>query len=159
MIYLLHRYKYTTEGENMSKAPAVDYALEKIEFMASDNGAQGIADISNALGINKNAVSRVLEALTEKGWAYMSDEIGKKYRLTLRPFSVISSGIGDSGSVKIAEPCLKRLNEKLGDSVYYGVKNGKNVLYLLHYESTKQVRINPIVGGEYPLECRRPSPG
>jgi len=40
--------------------------------------------------------------------------------------------------------------------VYLGVKNGKNVLYLVHYDSTKEVRINGCAGGEYPLNCSAP---
>lgn len=57
----------------MSKAPAADYALEIIEYIARKNTGVGIADISNALGINKNAVSRILESLTEHEWCYMCD--------------------------------------------------------------------------------------
>ena len=74
----------------MSKAPAVDYAIEIIEFIANSDTEIGIADISNSLGINKNAVSRVLDVLLEKSWIYISNPTQKKYKLTLRLFSLIS---------------------------------------------------------------------
>ena len=140
----------------MSKAPAVDYALEIIEFFSKKNHEVGIADISNALGINKNAVSRVLEALLEKNWIYMSDSSQKKYSLTLRPFSFISGHINNNSIVKIATPYIEQLNKELADSIYLGVKNGRNVIYLAHCDSTKEVRINGCVGGEYPLNCSAP---
>ncbi len=140
----------------MSKAPAVDYALEIIEFFSKNNHEIGIADISSALGINKNAVSRVLEALLEKNWIYMSDHSQKKYTLTLRPFSLIAKHANDNSIAKIAAPYIENLNKKFGDSVYLGVKNEKNVLYLLHYDSKKEVRIDGCVGGEYPLHCSAP---
>ncbi|MBO5454265.1 MAG: IclR family transcriptional regulator [Clostridia bacterium] len=140
----------------MSKAPAVDYALEIIEFFSSKNYEIGISDISNALNINKNAVSRVLEALLEKNWIYMSDNTQKKYSLTLRPFSLLSGNINNNGIAKIATPYIERLNKELGDSVYLGVKNERNVLYLLHYDSTKEVRINGRTGGEYLMNCSAP---
>ncbi len=140
----------------MSKAPAVDYALEIIEFFTSKNCEIGIADISNALNINKNAVSRVLEALLEKNWIYMSDNTQKKYKLTLRPFSLIAGHTNNNDIIKIANPYIEQLNKELGDSVYLGVKNKKNVLYLIHYDSTKEVRINGCAGGEYPLNCSAP---
>lgn len=140
----------------MSKAPAVDYALSILEFFANNNSEIGIADISNALKINKNAISRVLEALLEKNWIYMSDTSQKKYKLTLRPFSLICKHTNDNSIVKIATPYIKKLNHELGDSVYLGIKNEKNVLYLLHYDSTKEVRINGCAGGEYPLNCSAP---
>lgn len=140
----------------MSKAPAVDYALEIIEYFSKKSLSIGIADISNALGINKNAVSRVLEALLEKNWIYMSDSVNKKYRLTMKPFSMLSRSTRSDELVKIAEPILSELHEKLGDSVYLGIRNGRNVLYLLHFDSTKEVRISGRVGGEYPLHCSAP---
>ncbi len=140
----------------MSKAPAVDYALQIIEYFAAQRSELGIADISNALDINKNAVSRVLEALVEKNWICASDSANKKYKLTLRPFTLISKSARDSDLARVASPQLAKLNEKFGDAVYLGVKNGRNVLYLMHFDSTKEVRINGSVGGEYPLNCSAP---
>lgn len=140
----------------MSKAPAADYALEIIEFFAANNSEMGITDISNALNINKNAVSRVLDALLEKNWIYMSDTGQKKYRLTLRPFSLISASMQNNNIVKIATPMLENLNNILGDSVYLGIKNNRNILYLIHCDSKKDVRINGCAGGEYPLNCSAP---
>jgi DNA-binding IclR family transcriptional regulator len=140
----------------MSKAPAVDYALQIIELFTRSNDELGIADISNSLAINKNAVSRILEALLEKNWIYMSNSSQKKYSLTLRPFSLICGYTSNNNIAKIAMPYLEKLNKKLGDSVYLGVKNGRNVIYLVHCDSTKEVRINGRVGGEYPLNCSAP---
>jgi DNA-binding IclR family transcriptional regulator len=140
----------------MSKAPAVDYALDIMECFAINNCPMGISDISNALNINKNAVSRVLEAFIEKNWIYACEDNQKKYALTLRPFSLLSNNVRSNGIVRIATPLLENLNNQLGDAVYLGVKNGKNVLYLLHFDSKKEVRINGRVGGEYPLNCSAP---
>ncbi len=140
----------------MSKAPAADYALEIIEYIARKNTGVGIADISNALGINKNAVSRILESLTEHEWCYMCDTERKKYRLTRRPFSILSESLSENMLVSAAMPCLSELHEKFGDAVYLGVKNGGNVLYLIHLDSSKEVRVNGRVGGEYPLGCSAP---
>lgn len=140
----------------MSKAPAVDYALKIIECFANTKEELGIADISNMLAINKNAVSRVLEALIEKDWIYMSDTVSKKYRLTMRPFSIISASVSENEMLKISKPILSRIHEQIGDSIYLGIKNGNNVLYLLHFDSVKEVRISGRAGGEYPLHCSAP---
>ena len=140
----------------MSKAPAVDYALQIIEYFAQNTNDIGISDISNSLGINKNAISRILEALLEENWIYMSDAVSKKYRLTVKPFSLLSASVRDDEMVKIAVPILSELHKRIGDSVYLGIKNGKNVLYLLHYDSLKEVRISGRAGGEYPLHCSAP---
>lgn len=86
----------------------------------------------------------------------MSNSSQKKYSLTLRPFSLICGHTRNNNIAKIAMPYLEKLNKKLGDSVYLGVKNGRNIIYLVHCDSTKEVRINGRVGGEYPLNCSAP---
>lgn len=141
----------------MSKAPAVDYALRIIEYFAETQNEIGISDICNSLGINKNAASRVLESLAEYKWIYLSDESQKKYRFTLKPFSLVSKCTPQNALADIAENELKKLNKKLGDSVYLGIRNKKNVMYLTHFESLKEVRVNGRAGGEYTLH--RTAPG
>lgn len=140
----------------MSKAPAVDYALRIIEFFSESQKEIGIADICNSLEINKNAASRVLESLLEYNWIYLSDDIQKKYRFTLKPFSIVSKCTHEYSLAEISKNELHNLNEQLGDAVYLGVRNKDNVLYLLHFDSTKEVRINGRVGGEYPLKTSAP---
>lgn len=140
----------------MSKAPAVDYALKIIDFFAKSQTEIGIADISNALEINKNAVSRILDALFEENWIYLSDPVQKKYRFTLKPFSLISKCTPQYALAEISRGELEQLNETLGDAVYLGIKNNDKVLYLLHFDSKKEVRINGKVGGEYPLLTSAP---
>lgn len=140
----------------MSKAPAVDYALRIIEFFSESRKEIGIADICNSLNINKNAASRVLESLLEYNWIYLSNDIQKKYRFTLKPFSVVSKCSPMYSLGKIAEGELQKLNGRLSDSVYLGIKNNDKVLYILHFDSTKEVRINGSVGGEYPLNTSAP---
>lgn len=141
----------------MSKAPAVDYALAILAFFSEAQGEVGIADISNALNINKNAVSRVLEAFLEQQWIYLSDEHQRKYRFTLKPFSLIAKGTPQYALAEMAASEVRELNRILKDAVYFGVRNGENVLYLLHQDSQREVRVNGCVGGEYPLE--RSAPG
>lgn len=140
----------------MSKAPAVDYALRIIEYFSESQKEIGLADICNSLEINKNAASRVLESLLEYNWIYLSDSVQKKYRFTMKPFSVVSKCTPGHALAEIAKNELQALNEKLGDAVYLGIKNKENVLYLLHFDSSKEVRINGRVGGEYPLKTSAP---
>ena len=130
----------------MSKAPAVDYALRIIEFFSETQKEIGLADICNSLEINKNAASRVLESLLEYNWIYLSDNIQKKYRFTLKPFSVVSKCTPEYALAEIAKNELHRLNEQLGDAVYLGIKNKENVLYL-----AVNIRLKPLHREKYCL--------
>ncbi len=140
----------------MSKAPAVDYALQIIELFAKSNKDLGITDISNSLSINKNAVSRIIEAFLENNWIYLCNSASKKYRLTMKPFSLMSASVEKDYMLKIANPIISKVRNETCDSVYLGVRNGNNVLYLLHYDSLKEVRVSGRVGGEYPLHLSAP---
>lgn len=140
----------------MSKAPAVDYALRIIELFAKRQGDVGLADINNSLDINKNAASRVLESMLEHNWIYQSDSVQKKYRFTQKPFALVAKCSPKSGLCELAKGELEKLNRKLGDSVYLGIEHENKVLYLLHLDSTREVRINGSVGGEYPLKNTAP---
>ena len=140
----------------MSKAPAVDYAMRIIEFFSKRQEEIGLSDICNSLDINKNAASRVLESLLEYNWIYLSDRNQKKYRFTLKPFSLVSKCTPEYAYAEIAKGELYNLNAQLGDAVYLGVRKENHVLYLLHFDSKKEVRINGRVGGEYPLETSAP---
>lgn len=140
----------------MSKAPAVDYALKIVEVLASSGQNLGISDISTLLGINKNAVSRILEALLEGGWLYCADEAGKKYALTVRPFALLSKGAEARSPLAQAAPIVRALHEQTGDSTYFGVLDGDAVMYLLHHDAVHDLRIGGRVGGRYPLHCTAP---
>ena len=140
----------------MSKAPAVDYAMRIIEFFSKRQEEIGLSDICNSLDINKNAASRVLESLLEYNWIYLSDRNQKKYRFTLKPFSLVSKCTPEYAYAEIAKGELYNLNAQLGDAVYLGVRKENHVLYMLHFNSKKEVRINGRVGGEYPLETSAP---
>lgn len=92
----------------------------------------------------------------EQNWIYLSNAGQKKYRLTMKPFSLMSKSVEKNNVVNIAKPYLEEIHNILGDSVYFGIRNGNNVLYQLHFDSVKNVRINGCVGGEYPLHCSAP---
>lgn len=140
----------------MSKAPAVDYAIKILELFSSTTKELGISDISNQTGINKNAVSRIIDALVEKNWIYCIDDFSKKYSITARPFSLFAKHFGETKLSLIAAPLLDELHATLGDTVYVGVKSLDKVLYVLHKESTKVVRISAMTGGTYPLHSTAP---
>jgi len=137
----------------MSDAPAADYAVSIIEALADCPALMGISDISRETGINKNAVSRVLGSLLNKGWVYQD---GLKYQLTLKPFKIASNALGRITLCNASQPILTKLWEKTGDSCYIGILKFDSVLYLGHIDSSHDIKITGRVGGTYPLECSAP---
>jgi len=137
----------------MSNAPAADYAVIIIEALADSPSLMGLADISHITGINKNAISRVLTTLVERGWVYQD---GLKYQLTLKPFRVASGALSRITFNTAAQPSLAKLWERTGDSCYIGVLHSDSVLYLGHMDSVRDLKIAGRVGGSYPLATSAP---
>lgn len=137
----------------MSNAPAADYALSILETLSQNNLPLGISDISHITGINKNAVSRVLGALVEKGWVCQEE---LKYQLTLKPFRMASNALGRISFFSAAQPVLTELWKKIGDSCYMAILENDAALYLGHLDSVRDLKISGRVGGCYPLENSAP---
>ena len=140
----------------MSKAPAVDYALQILERLAKSEQGEGISSLSADTGINKTAVSRVLEALTEGGWVYCNDPEKKRYALTLRPFTLMAQGLDTRDLMRTAMPYVRQLAEETLDSAYLAVPDEREAIYLAHCDGNRDVRISGRVGGRYPLHCSAP---
>lgn len=136
----------------MSDAPAVDYALQIIEFIANSSIPVGISEISRETGINKNAVSRVLNSLANHGWVYSANE-NAKYQLTLKPFRITGKALTHITMHNIALPYLREVWEKTGDSSYVGILNDNYVLYIQHIDSVHDLKIAGRIGGMYELHC------
>ena len=77
------------EGGNGApySAPAVDMALDLVEFLAENSGAFGINDLSRRLDLAVNSVYRVLRRLAARGYVEL-DPASNGYQLSTRFISL-----------------------------------------------------------------------
>jgi DNA-binding IclR family transcriptional regulator len=128
-------------------APAAECAVMIIECLSDADTALGISEISRRLEINKNMVFRALTTLEERGWVYCDTE--KRYFLTLRPFELCSRASGRLNINSVGAPLVHELWKKTGESTYLAIPSGDQVLYLQHFDSTRNVRVAGRIGGLY----------
>lgn len=134
-------------------APAVEAATQIIDFLSQSEQEIGISEISRGTSINKNMVFRILNTLENAGWVYCKDQ---KYSLTLLLFGLASKPLSRLSLNTAATPILYDLLSKTGESTYLGILKNDKVLYLQHFDGTKNVRVAGKVGGEYDLYCSAP---
>jgi DNA-binding IclR family transcriptional regulator len=93
-------------------------------------------------------VFRCLKTLVARGWAV---EVGERpsYVATLRPFCVTSRPVARMNVVMAAEQPLRELRKRIGECVYLGVLHDDKVLYLIHYDGTREIRLGGCVGEHY----------
>ncbi|MBQ7794251.1 MAG: IclR family transcriptional regulator, partial [Clostridia bacterium] len=101
-------------------------------------------------------IFRILNSLEECGWVYAENLPDKKYGLTLKPFEITSKARNRLTLNNVATPLVYELWKKTGESTYLGIKNDDKVMYIQHFDSTKNVRVAGAVGGLYDLYCTAP---
>ncbi len=80
--------KKKEEGHGAAySAPAVDMALDLVEFLAENPGAFGINDLSRRLGLAVNSVYRVLRRLAARGYVEL-DPASNGYQLSTQFISL-----------------------------------------------------------------------
>lgn len=137
-------------------APAAEWAVRVIEIISASDEPLGITDISRSAGINKNMVFRVLNSLEAAGWVYCENPNEKKYHLTLRPFQMTRKAVDRLSINTVATPFIHALWQRLGESTYLGILKDDKVMYIQHFDSTKDLKVAGALGGMYDLYCSAP---
>ncbi len=108
----------------------------------------GVAELTNMTGYNKHMVFRCLKTLVSKGWVSEVGE-GPKYAASLVAFRYASMPVSRMDVVTAAEEPLRNLWKEIGECVYLGVMHDDMVMYLLHHDGTRNIRLGGRVGEHY----------
>jgi DNA-binding IclR family transcriptional regulator len=136
-------------------APAVRTALRILEVLSRAGQPLGVSEVSREIGENKSLTFRLLSTLRDEGWV-AAEEPGPGYRVTLRPFQVLSQAVRGLDVRTAAAGPLRALWDEYGESIYLAVLHDDAALYLEHLDSRQNVRIAGMLGGRYPLHCAAP---
>jgi DNA-binding IclR family transcriptional regulator len=110
-------------------APAVDRALDILEFMADHPRPYGATELSRILGIPLNSVFRILKRLTEREYT-IQDPLSGGYQLSTRVFSLGMSLYTRFELRQRARPHLEWLCRETEETVQLQVPRGERVLVL-----------------------------
>jgi len=110
-------------------APAVDWTLDIVEFLANQTRPFGINELSRELGITTNAVFRVLRRLTERGYVEATSDRGG-YRLGTRFFSLGMRLFTRFELRNRARPHLEELARTTGETCQLHVPDGACMLVM-----------------------------
>lgn len=89
----------------------------------------GVTEISKRLGLNKSNVCDILMTFQELGYIEQRQSTGK-YRLGYRILELSHALASSLGFRRTVYPHMKQLAEKVGETVYLGIPNGFDVVYL-----------------------------
>lgn len=129
-------------------APAARMVVRLIEALCASADPLGVTDLVQRLGASPNMVFRLLQTLEQERWiARVTDD--PKYAVTLVPFHFASLPVARTDLVMVAQEPLVALWKSMGECVYLGVMHDDRVMYLVHYEGTRNVHLGGRVGEHY----------
>jgi DNA-binding IclR family transcriptional regulator len=139
-------------GEN--SVQSVDRALDIMEYLSEKKKACGVTEISNAVGLHKSTVHRLLNTLMNRG--YVEKDIDSDNYMVGKRVLMLGSSVLDRMDVRtMARPYIRRLSERTNEVVHLSILDGDEAVYIDKVESLKQssVRMNSQIGKRVPLYC------
>jgi DNA-binding IclR family transcriptional regulator len=121
-------------------------------FRAYAKEEYGVTELSNAVGLHKNNVFRLLATLCSRGFIEQNPLTGN-YRLGLGIFNLGEKFIHRFGMLSLAKPFMKKLTQEFGESSYIGLLHGENAVYLGVSETLAPVRVASRVGRSLPAHA------
>ncbi|MGH9840594.1 MAG: IclR family transcriptional regulator [Blastocatellia bacterium] len=121
-------------------------------FIDEEKDALSLSEIAARVGLNKNAVFRLLVTLTEKGFLVKSPETGK-YRLSLKFIELGRVARLSNDLRNVALPRMKELWREFEDTVNLAVLDEGQICYLEVLESPHRFKFVASPGDHDPVHC------
>ena len=128
---------------------AVDRALDILLCFTRKEPARSLTQIAESVHMSKTTVHRLLTTLETRRFISRDKDTGM-YRLGFRIVEMASLVLQDMELRRWAQPYLKSLLEKYGETVDLSVLDGSHVMYLEVIESPRRVKLAAAVGQHLP---------
>lgn len=129
--------------------PGLLRGLRALEAFSLESQSLGLSEIARALGVSRSAAFRTVHTLHEAGYLLRSPQTGK-YSLGPAVMKLSHGFHAGRELVEAASPVLENLRDRLDWSVHLGVRDGRNVLYLLRFASQGSLSTIVHVGSRLP---------
>jgi DNA-binding IclR family transcriptional regulator len=131
---------------------SVTNALAVLEAFSAERPELGVTELSQALGLGKSTVHRLLASLAARGYVRKNPHT-ERYCLGLKTFEVGARAAGRGAVREIAAPLLRDLMLATKETVHLGVLDEWDVVYIDKIESDQPLQMYSRVGRRAPLHC------
>ncbi len=125
-------------------------AIDLLDLLAADAQHSTVSEISKRLSLSKSKTVCLLTTLENKGLVEHSEH-DNTYSLGITAFGMAQHILKCDSLIKLAQPVMRELSQKLGEAVYITVLNNDDVLFLDMVDSLQQVKAGDIVGKRFPF--------
>lgn len=141
-----------TKPRGESKVNSVDRALVILEYLGTQTKEVGVRELGQAIGLSKSSVHRILQTLRARGFVKWNPD-NARYSLGLRAFEVGCGILRAMEAHAVAKPYLERLVATLGETVFLGVLDDNELVYIDKIDGRRSVRMYADIGSRRPLHC------
>ena len=128
----------------------IERAFAALRAVRANQGSAGVSEVARATGLPKSTVSRLLTALEKVGAVDRFDPTSGY--VIGRGLMALASERPAIGSLRdVAQPYLRELTERLGESSGLTVADGQTALYIDHVSSDGSVRTRDWTGTRFPF--------
>ena len=131
---------------------SVNNALAVLESFSVERPELGVTELSQALGLGKSTVHRLLTSLAARGYVRKNPQT-ERYCLGFKAFEVGSLAAGRGAIRDIAAPFLRTLMLATKETVHLGVLDDWEVVYIDKIESDQPLQMYSRIGRRAPLHC------
>jgi IclR family acetate operon transcriptional repressor len=126
----------------------LDRALDLLEALAEApaDAPLGVSEVARRAGVTKSAAFRILANLERRGYV-SKDAVSARYTLGTRLVYLGERSLGAIDLRAAARPALEALQQRFGETVNLGVREGAEVVYVDMIESSHGLRMAARVGG------------
>ena len=115
--------------EEHGPVQSIDRAFEILERLCGSRDGLSIHALSEATGLHKSTVHRLLAALAARGYVRKDEESGR-YRMTTRICELSEQVVESLDVLKAAHGPMEALSQTTGETVHLVVREGDEIVYV-----------------------------
>ena len=127
-------------------------AVSILEYLAQEGHGQGIAAISEAVGLHKSTCFGLLHTLQELGMVQRHAKTGG-FSLGLKTFTLGKAYTDNLDIRRLAQPHLRSLADEALETVHLVIREGPHAVYIDKIEGPHAIAIISQVGSRAKMHC------
>jgi IclR family KDG regulon transcriptional repressor len=141
--------KVSRPKKQLYSVPAVQRALDIVEYLVASPAPRNITELSKHLNIPKSSVFGILQTLRHNGWVDKLED--DRYALTLKLFGLGSAIIASLDLRQQVSPILRELANQTNITGHLAVLASDEAVYIDKAEVPGAIRLTTYVGSRNPL--------
>jgi IclR family KDG regulon transcriptional repressor len=131
---------------------SIQRACALLATVARSRDGIGLAELSRRLGLHPSTTFHIAKTLVNLGYLRQI-ELSRSYCIGRELFTLAAAAVDEVRLVNIASSVLADLSQATGETTYFGVMSGEQLVIIAKHEGAGAIRINDGLGNLRPKHC------